>query len=606
VIKPFLLLSIGVTSAACLCVAVPPLLELRSHSQAREPIPPQDDFVYAGRRLSAWIELLDNPDPLRRLAAARALAEIGPAAKPAVPALIDKVVDDDFLRSDASFTLGEIGPAAKPAIPAMIQAARHTGYFEQGIIGSSIGKIGPTAIPALIDLARNQPKLRWVVLDAIKQIGPDAQAAVPCLTEMLLDNEISVRVEAAYAIWLTTHRLDMIGVMASAFRDSEEYAKLVAGDNLGAIGPEAVKALPTLVQALGDEYDNVRNRAATAIGRIGPKAKAVVPDLLRARGRVEKRRRPVNVTIAITQIGQDAVPALLDGLKDGSKAVRQVSVFALAAIGPPGALEAIPRLGEMLTCPDADERVMVAAALWKLRRDDRALPVFLRVVRERDASVHPGLFFDPDLHIVRDLDTSAYPSVLWQIDLLGSEAKVAVPDLIDVVEHEKKAYIRTDAAIVLGHVGPDAQAAIPALRAALNDQDERLSAQAALALWRIAADEVALSFLIEKLRSSEKVYLTHFSDALTEIGPPAAATVPIFIEKFKSHRDYRYTAMRALAKIGPAAKAALPTLIEAFNEERSLDRRQIIAAIRAIDPNDNDKSIELLPFLNIARNIRHL
>jgi HEAT repeat protein len=60
-----------------------------------------------------------------RVGAARALGEVGPAAKEAVPALIAALKGmDDGVRESAASALGRIGPAAREAIPALEAAAR--------------------------------------------------------------------------------------------------------------------------------------------------------------------------------------------------------------------------------------------------------------------------------------------------------------------------------------------------------------------------------------------------------------------------------------------------------------------------------------------------
>ena len=64
------------------------------------------------------IEALDHPGSDVRDCCARALGEIGPKAKEAVPALIG-ALGDKSVRGNAIIALGKMGPAAKDAIPAL-------------------------------------------------------------------------------------------------------------------------------------------------------------------------------------------------------------------------------------------------------------------------------------------------------------------------------------------------------------------------------------------------------------------------------------------------------------------------------------------------------
>jgi HEAT repeat protein len=66
------------------------------------------------------IEVLKDTDWRIRANAARGLGEIGPAAKDAVPALIEALNDND-VSLIVVWALGEIRPAARTAAPAIIQ-----------------------------------------------------------------------------------------------------------------------------------------------------------------------------------------------------------------------------------------------------------------------------------------------------------------------------------------------------------------------------------------------------------------------------------------------------------------------------------------------------
>ena len=75
-----------------------------------------------GRPLSAWIADLKAPAPSTRNAAAYEIAGLGPAAAPAVPALI-AALDDEIpaVRFPVTVALGEIGPGASAAVPRLKQ-----------------------------------------------------------------------------------------------------------------------------------------------------------------------------------------------------------------------------------------------------------------------------------------------------------------------------------------------------------------------------------------------------------------------------------------------------------------------------------------------------
>ena len=525
-----------------------------------------NDFIYAGRHLSDWIGLLESDYPHVRLSAARALGEIGSEAKAAVPGLIRLLEErDEFIRSAAASSLGNIGPEAASAIPAMVKALKASDYFHQGIITPAIAGVGPASIPALIDLLKTTPGLRWEVINVLSQKGPEAKAAVPCLTELLSDKEAKVREEAAFALCKLTGRRDTIEIIIQCLNDPDDFARINAVDHLGHIGADvAVVAIPALVRALNDESDAVRNRAAEALGRISSGAENSVPDLLRASGTVRLGMFRDSVVKAITGIGQDATPMLLNGLKDRDGYVRRTAAEALGVLGPGKTLAAIPGLTEMTDEMDAENRLTAAMALWRIHRDERSVPIIVQALRN-------------DNFIVRSF-------ALQCLYKIGPDAKFAVPALIDMLKDGNQ-FLRSDAAKTLGKIGPDAAgAAVPALKSALRDQDLRTRVASALALWQIARDQTVVSTLMKELQHSEDRMRWTILTALGEIGPEAQSAVPRLIEVLRNDPDNQYKVVVTLAKIGPAAKAALPALIEAFNDEAALHRKEIAAAIKAIEP----------------------
>jgi HEAT repeat protein len=81
------------------------------------------DTTFDGIPLSAWIADLRAQAPYTRNKAAYAISSMGPAAKAAVPALIEALADDaPTVRFPVEVALREIGPAAKDAVPALTKA----------------------------------------------------------------------------------------------------------------------------------------------------------------------------------------------------------------------------------------------------------------------------------------------------------------------------------------------------------------------------------------------------------------------------------------------------------------------------------------------------
>ena len=74
--------------------------------------------VADGRTLTEWVADLKAIAPQTRNAAAYEISGMGPAAAPAVPALIEALDDSEAsVRFPVTVALAEIGPAAKAAVP---------------------------------------------------------------------------------------------------------------------------------------------------------------------------------------------------------------------------------------------------------------------------------------------------------------------------------------------------------------------------------------------------------------------------------------------------------------------------------------------------------
>ena len=130
---------------------------------------------YLGVAPGDWIAALRSSDSLERRLASHALAEIGPAAREAVPALIEALRDpESFVRLWAAAALSRVQPENPDAIPALV-AGMHDGIsFVRSLGAWHLGRLGPG--------------------------HPGIESAVPELCELLNDSDPNVRTEARVAL----------------------------------------------------------------------------------------------------------------------------------------------------------------------------------------------------------------------------------------------------------------------------------------------------------------------------------------------------------------------------------------------------------------------
>jgi HEAT repeat protein len=246
--------------------------------------PPTRDEV------ATLVKQLKDKDAGKRSKAARALENLDPGAKDAVPILLEalKEQQDVTIPPVASRALARLGA---PAVPALIEALEGKDGHVQQYAAMAVQKIGPQAkqaVPALIEIVKkykapNTPA-KLQAIEALGRIGRGAKEAVPVLNEALKAKppRAACRISAAVA--------------------------------LGRIGPDAKDAVPTLIDILGEEETKsgpLRYHAATALGHIGASANAEVVPALVALLENKKLGPARNVAAnALGQIGPDAKNAV--------------------------------------------------------------------------------------------------------------------------------------------------------------------------------------------------------------------------------------------------------------------------------------------------------
>jgi HEAT repeat protein len=170
-----------------------------------------------------FLALLKEADPSFQLIVLKSLRKIGPAAAPAVPELISLVEKgEDETAFQATLVLGGIGAEAKPALPALMKAAK----VQNDQLALPFGAIGALALISA-------------------ELDDDPAPVVEVLIESLERDRF---------------RRQSVGL-------------------LGHIGPRAAKAVPSLLQLLPSEYDNLHFIVTQAISKIGPAANAAVPTM---------------------------------------------------------------------------------------------------------------------------------------------------------------------------------------------------------------------------------------------------------------------------------------------------------------------------------------
>ena len=186
----------------------------------------------------ALLEGLADASESVRAGAAQALLRIGPGGED-VPALTGAVASADrYVAAFAAWSLGNLGAAAEPAVPALVQA-----------------------------LARDDTNA--VVAAALARIGPGAAAAVPELVRGLASPDDGRRFRAARTLGrIGPAAAAAVGPLTAALRDPSNHVRAHAARALGRIGLPAKTAAAELQRATGDPDAGVREEAQKALARL--------------------------------------------------------------------------------------------------------------------------------------------------------------------------------------------------------------------------------------------------------------------------------------------------------------------------------------------------
>jgi HEAT repeat protein len=259
------------------------------------------------------------PATQRRVLAAAALAKLGPVASPAAPQLVASLADRDWqVVANSAEALRRIGVAVTTDVVRALRSphwgtrmqaitllgnspfdtetnqwlaalAVATSDRESPVRAAAIWALGITHDPRYVarieaGVSDTDIGVRRAALESLGRLGPLAASAAPSLRTALKDQNYSVRVNAAHALWRVTGDADeALPVLQRELTDSDGSCE--AALRIRDMGRAAESAIPALLARLGSEAVHRPSRTpsptAMALGSVGP---AAVPGLIELLG----------------------------------------------------------------------------------------------------------------------------------------------------------------------------------------------------------------------------------------------------------------------------------------------------------------------------------
>jgi HEAT repeat protein len=283
------------------------------------------------------------------------------------------------------------------------------------------------------------------------------------------------------------------------------------GKTLREGGPAAV---PVLCELADNPDANIRYEAMLGLSLIGSEAEAATPVLTATIKKEMNSARFLVASEALAKANPVAAAETLSAVLRDKHAVGRAWALAVLLKLAPGGRDTLPALREILQDPDEDPRLRVEAihVLWRLKQPAEPLVAALCAILDAgkdDAGVQA-------LEILAEMETAAKAAVPTLLKLLDKPTLATTGRAWG--RPHRQAVIRT-----LGKIGPEANAAVPALIAILKSNND------------LRKEVVA---------------------ALAQMGPPAKQAVADQLRTLTAEEALRWTTITLLASERPANATA--------------------------------------------------
>ncbi|MCC7374976.1 MAG: HEAT repeat domain-containing protein [Verrucomicrobiales bacterium] len=524
------------------------------------------------RELESWEPSRRDRQGLQALY--RTAAALGAVGQPALPSLTNDLVHARWhVRAGAAMALGYLRPPALETIPGLLGLlGDERAEAREAALETLVGFGGPAVEPLVQVLKSERPMVaRRSAAEALGRIGPKASSALDAVRAALeSDKETAVRVACVSALArLGGHGADVVPMLLATWRQADPPVSAAAKRELLLVRPVRQVLMPKLLEEL--EHGDVQRRGQVAqlLRELGPDSAAAVPVLIRF-----LRETPAGVAgdadmiAAVAATGEAGVKAALAEVERSPQGVQSTNHWVRSVLRRLDGTT-VPALGEALSHASPVTRAMALQSLAALGPAARA--VSRQVI---------GLLTDPAPEVRAQAWTAAAAC--------GANPEVLLARFDDGLK-DPDPEVRVAAIDGVARLGRGARSAVPKLVDLMNGSDPRLQIRAVRALADLGQEGVsAADSVATRLTQAPPELQVELLAALGSMGTGAASTVgKLGVAAESPRHEVRCAMLDAVGRFGESGREALGWVTNGVRDPHPAVRASAILAWAALDPNSD-------------------
>jgi uncharacterized protein (TIGR02996 family) len=578
---------------------------------------------------------LTSKDPPTLRAAAEALERLGPAAAPALPRLLELLAHGNHeVRMAVVRAISAMKHLPASALPALKKVwDRRSDEDEedyenqrqwQRALSDAFAALGPAALEVVPELlaSRNGSALAGLGLDVVgpllAEVTDHEDEEIGCAVEVLENlgapvipillqtlaapgSSRAAKVVAVRALGEARLRAQfgaqapaVVEHLTAALKSIEYGVPLLAATALGEIGEAARCAIPALREAL--RHKDAGHAAATALAQLGAGGAGI--DALEKETRhknAERRRRAVESLRELASTSDEAMPLLLNALRDSDSHVRLSAAYALASTMKPHWTAAVAPLRKALRDKYHHVRRHSATALGRMgpgvedvlpdllsRMNDRAEEVRMAIV-ESVALIAPA---SPEVLAALRSALDDPSGTVRSYAVRALRACPALPDEVIGALADRCPRGTWNEAVEVCYLFQELpsmpDSVVPAIRRILREGDNNVRGRMADTLRQMAAPPAAaIPELLSALADDDYHVGTAAAGALGKMGSEGPKHLAAHLAV--ANEGARKRASCVLSYTAPLPAAILPALLAAAKSADDEMRRDMASALGNVE-----------------------